>query len=145
MYLNALKNSNSSALKFGQKVLIAEDDSVTRLLLKKGLSKKLGDSFEFVEATNVKEADKALHSGDKFDLVITDGHMGTSTPGISTVDADGVKVVQMANEEHFPVILHSSDDHLKPVVEDLKAPFVMKTGLLEDLASVVKKVLNICK
>lgn len=135
-------------INFGHKILVAEDDTLTRRLIVKFLKNfDTSDTFEIQEATTGQEALKAIHSGDKFDLIMTDGHMGTSQPGLNSFDADGIKVIKAAKEHKCPTILCSGDEALKSIAEGLGSNTIVKdiSKFKDTLKPMLMKMLNLAK
>ena len=132
-------------INFGNKILVAEDDDLTRRLIIKFLNKF--DTFEIQEAKTKKEAIKVIHSVDKLDLVITDGHMGSSSPMGNDFDADGINVIKAAKEHKYPTILCSGDSNLRPIAEELGSNVILKdvSKFGENLNPLLAKIFDSCK
>lgn len=126
------------------KILVADDEESVRELHKFTLKRSFlpEDTLEIINVNNVWEAEKAFHTQNIFDLVVTDGHMGTSSSGIDTITADGIKVAEMAKARHIPVILCSADNGLKVFSEKVGAFFLEKKNTVKDLKQVVQNIFN---
>ena len=127
-----------------RKILVADDEESVRELHKFTLKRSFlpEDILEIVNVKNLGEAEKAFNPQNVFDLVVTDGHMGTSSCGIDTITADGIKVAEMAKARHIPVILCSGDNGLKGFSEKAGAFFLEKKNTAKDLKQLVQNIFN---
>lgn len=118
-----------------KRVLIADDFEMNRdlnTLFVQQCCQNNGDEAEITAAEDFNEARIALDSGSKFDLVITDGHLGSKydKPEGSGF-GDGLIILQKANKKigAEKVIMMSSDDSLKTPVEENGCTFIEKGQL----------------
>jgi CheY-like chemotaxis protein len=141
-----MKINPMNSINFGHKILVADDDSHNREMVGFTLKHFLGkDTVELTEVGSAQKAIEALDSGDKFDLVVTDGHMESSSPDGKVMDADGIRVIERSKKSNIPAILCSSDDRLKYAAEDLGAKILPKGDMsfIVKLGEAAKNLLKI--
>ncbi|MGE5893301.1 MAG: response regulator [bacterium] len=122
-----------------KKILIVEDSSTTRALLRAAIE-DLGEDFDTHEATTGFEALKLLPSGG-FDLILTD---------INMPDINGLELINFvktnAAYSHIPLIIvsteRSEEDRKRGLALGAKA-YVTKPFNAEELKETIGKVLNL--
>lgn len=109
------------------KILITEDDALTRKILQKSLSNA---GFEIYLAKNAKEAISRLKS-DKLDLVLIDIYM----PGIDGIEL--IHIVRNDMKNNVPIAVITRDKSEEMVVKAFEAgadDFILKPFDDEDLS-----------
>ncbi len=91
------------------KILIVDDDKISRWLIGRALEK---DRFDFLEAENANDALKILETGETVDLIISD---------IMMPDMDGLELIRRIKEnktvKHIKVIMISADRERETVMQ----------------------------
>jgi two-component system chemotaxis response regulator CheY len=122
-----------------KKILIVEDSSTTRSLLK-AVIEDLGEDVDTVEAPTGFEALKLLPS-EPFDLILTD---------INMPDINGLELINFVKNNlsysHIPTIIVSterSEEDRKRGIALGAAAYITKPFKSEELQEVIKKVLKL--
>ena len=117
------------------KILIVDDDKISRWLIRRALEK---DKFDLLEAENGNDALKILETGETVDLIISD---------IMMPDMDGLELIRHLKEnkrtKHIKVIMISADREKETVMQ--AAALGIKDYIIKpiDLKLVRKKVQKI--
>lgn len=102
-------------------ILIVEDDSDVREVLKDYLEMKIKAVFDF--ATNGAEGLEKIKAG-KYDLIITDNQMPTMT---------GIELIKTLDKENIPVkkvVIHSGDIFIPQLsISGKKVDIIQKAGM----------------
>ena len=85
-----------------KKILVIEDDALFLNIIRKALS----SAGHFVETADCGEAGLKSFYNDRFDLVITDFHLGSIT------GLDVAKNIRKSNSAHTPIICVTGDNEL---------------------------------
>lgn len=122
------------------KILIVDDDSNTRFIMNRWLSRQ-GGYNNIIEAAGVAEAVRTLQSADNFDLIFSD---------IFMPDCDGLEGIKKIRElpayQKTPIVALLSADMPKLHIQVLEAGanyFLIKPFRLELLLEVVEAFLSI--
>ena len=120
------------------RLLIAEDDSALRMILKKGLIKK---GYDPIICPNGKEALEVLKKDQNFDLILTDMMMPKM---------DGRELIENIrsndNLKNIPVIIMSGVVSIKEISDLLKtgaSAFIPKPIKINDLDNEIKEVVGL--
>jgi len=118
------------------KILVCEDDAVVLKVVQLALEQ---EKFEVVLAKDGKQAFQQLHTGNAFDLIITDIHMPYH---------NGDEILKWVREDQrskTPIIMLSSDGEEEVIKLALKQgidAFLVKPVNAKELIKKVKKLLN---
>jgi len=122
------------------RILIAEDEMIERMMLKKTLQKIFGDSCDVLEAENGKRALEIFRSTD-IHVVILDIEM----PGIKGVEA--AEIMRKEKEGFCIIFLTAYDkfEYAKKAIAVHALEYLLKPYLEKELVTVVEQALHLAQ